>query len=255
MRWLAHGEPDLPDHRQWLAVDEQRRLAGFRFTKPHTEYLVRRWTAKHAVAAALGHGTSTTDLRRIEIRNRPSGAPYVQVDGQPAELDVSLTDRAGWAVCLVSSAGQMQAGTLGVDLEIVEPRSDSFLADFLTPAEQLVVRAAPTRDDRDALANLHWSAKEAALKTVQLGLRVDTHDVHVRLGAAATADGWRALEVDALGRSFPGWWRRDGKFVLTVTFDPDHLPAAPPVMLATSSDLSVATPLHTWQSSPTVVSP
>ena len=53
---------------------------------------------------------------------------FVLVDGGEAGLDVSLTDRAGWAVCLVGSG----FGRVGCDLEIVEPRSRGFVADFLT---------------------------------------------------------------------------------------------------------------------------
>ncbi len=253
MRWLAHGEPDLPDDRDWLSAGEMARLATFRFTKPHREYLVRRWTSKHAVAAALGLGTNPEQLRRVEIRNRPSGAPFVMVDGEAAAVDVSLTDRAGWAVCLVSPPGSFEAGTLGVDLEIVEERSPEFVADFLTATEAGIVRAAATDDDRHALANLHWSAKEAALKVLQLGLRVDTHQVHVALdGRAADASGWGRLQVTALDQQFPGYWRRDGQFVLTVCFAESHLPDTPPVMLPGGSDLAAAEPLHTWQTEPLV---
>jgi hypothetical protein len=66
-------------------------------------------------------------------------------------------------------------------------------------------------------------------------------------------DGWAALSIraTATGRVFPGWWRRDGQFVLTMAFD-DAVPppADPPRMLAQTADLSSATPVHTWLTNP-----
>lgn len=257
MRWLADGEPHVPDGRDWLSAGELRRLAGFRFTKPHNEFLVRRWTSKRAVASALDLTDDDEQLRRVEISNRPSGAPFVLVDGEAAPVDVSLTDRAGWAVCLVGEPGSFRSETLGVDLEIVEPRSPGFLADFLTPTEQAVVaRAAGAdeadADEADALANLHWSAKEAALKVLQLGLRVDTHRVHVTLDAHPVWTGWNTLSVEALDQHFPGYWRRFGQFVLTVCFAPGGRPDSPPALLHGGADLTAAEPMHTWVQRPLV---
>ena len=73
---------------------------------------------------------TAASLARIEVRHRSSGAPYVHLDGRPAAVDVSLSDRAGWAVCLVGPPGSAESGTLGIDLEVVEPRSDEFVTDF-----------------------------------------------------------------------------------------------------------------------------
>jgi 4'-phosphopantetheinyl transferase len=44
-----------------------------------------------------------------------------------------------------------------------------------------------------------------------------------------------------------GWWRRDGRFLLTVAAA-QHLPA--PARLAGSGDLADARPLHTWLDRP-----
>ena len=52
LRWLARGEHELPDGLDWLAPRERERAAGMRFTKRRTEYLLRRWVGKQAVAVA-----------------------------------------------------------------------------------------------------------------------------------------------------------------------------------------------------------
>ena len=162
MWWLALGEDDVPASTDWLSTHEREHLDSIRFTKRRNEYVTRRWTTKQAIAAVLEIDRSPAALCRIEIRHRPSGAPYVHLDGQPAAVDVSMSDRSGWAVCLVGPPGTMPSGTVGVDLEVVEPRTAGFVADYFTPAERALVAGQPEAR-HDELANLIWSAKEAAL--------------------------------------------------------------------------------------------
>jgi 4'-phosphopantetheinyl transferase len=170
----------------------------------------------------------------------------VQIDGAKAAVDVSMTDRSGWAVCLVGQPGSMASGTVGVDLEVVEPRTARFVQDYFTAAERDFVRDQP--DHRhDELANLIWSAKEAALKVQQVGLRADTRTVEVDLHGAREIDGWSAMTVTGTNGSMPGWWQRCGVFVLTIAFA-EH--AEPPKLLPNSGDLHTATPQHTWVDSP-----
>lgn len=245
MRWLAVGEREVPDDDAWLAPAEAARLARYRFTKRRTEYRLRRWAGKRAVAALTGLAPAPARLAAVEVLNRPTGAPYVQVDGEPLGVDVSLTDRAGWAVCLIGTG----ASGVGVDLEIVEPRSAGFVADFLTPAEREHVASRPDRAGHDEAANLIWSAKESALKVLRTGLRADTRSVEVRLTGPARPDGWAPLEVGAAAGTLclPGWWRRDGMFLLTVAYD---TPAEPPQVLPATADLTQAAPIHSWLARP-----
>lgn len=230
---------------EWLSPHEIRHLDSIVFTKRRSEYLNRRWAAKRAIATVLGLDDSA--FARIEVRHRESGAPYVQIDGQMASVDVSMSDRAGWAVCLVGPPGSTASGTLGIDLEVVESRSTAFVADFFTPAERELVGDLPTIEQRDEAANLIWSAKEAALKVQQVGLHVDTRTVEVSLDGGTRADGWTAMTVSGSDGPMPGWWRRDGVFLLTIVF---AQPAPPPQRLSTGSDLAGATPEHTWVERP-----
>ena len=214
------GEPG------WLTVDEAAYAADLRFTKRRTEYLLRRLAAKHAVAAAAGLPTAAgggwepATLARVEVRNHPTGAPYVLLDGAPCGLEVSISDRAGWAVCLVST----DADAVGCDLELVEPRSPGFVRDFLTEAEQDYVAAQPDGDARDAAANLLWSAKESALKVLRTGLR-RTPAVSWFLIHDGQTHGWTAMTVQTVEETtLTGWWRREGLFLLTVAAAAPILP-------------------------------
>lgn len=249
MWWLAQGEQDLPDGVAWLTPREQQVLASFRYTKRRVEFITRRWTAKRAVALVLGRGHSTAALVSVEIRHHASGAPWVAVDGQPAAMEVSISDRAGWAVCVVGPPGGL-GGALGIDLELVEPRSDAFVGDFLTAGEAAGVRRLPAGEARDEAANLIWSAKESALKVLKVGLRADTRSVEVSFSQQRRPDGWAPLTVAGPhGASFQGWWRRDGVFLLTMA---GVRAAPPPVQLDGGSDLAQAVPLHSWLARPLV---
>jgi 4'-phosphopantetheinyl transferase len=243
LTWLARGEHELPDDISWLTPGEAERAAGMRFPKQRTEYLLRRWVGKQAVAAALDGLGEAPDLGRIGIANRPSGAPYVVVDGAPSALTVSLTDRAGWGVCLVGPG----LTRVGCDLEVVESRSAGFVSDFLTEGEQAFVASQQPGDASDAAANLLWSAKESGLKVLQTGLRRDTRSVEVSV-EDARYDGWGRLTMrTAEGRRLPGWWRREGVFLLTLAADSE---IGPPRPLPGSAQLSGASPVHSWVGKP-----
>ena len=142
LSWHSVGEGGLPDARDWLAADELQRAAAMRFTKRRGEWLLSRWTAKHAVAAQLSLSRDRVSLARIEIRTISGGpargAPEVFLDGGRCQIGISLTDRAGWAVCVVGTVED-----IGCDLELVEPRSERFVCDFLTPREQAAVLDPP----------------------------------------------------------------------------------------------------------------
>lgn len=247
MWWLAGGEHEVPTSHDWLSPHELDHVESIRFTKRRSEYLTRRWTAKQAIATSLGLDPDPDNLARIEVRHHASGAPYVEVDGAGATLDISLSDRAGWAVCLVGRPGDTTSGPLGIDLEVVEPRTETFVADYFTLAERNYVGTLPTTDDRHEAANLIWSAKEAALKVQQVGLRADTRTVEVTLDTRPRPDGWAAMTVSSDDGSMPGWWRRDGVFLLTIASTATR---EPPQLLPGSSDLSMATPQHTWVERP-----
>jgi 4'-phosphopantetheinyl transferase len=245
MWWVARGEDRLPRDLHWLTRAEATYVEGLRYTKRRTEFLLRRLTAKHAVAAVLGLAADPASLTRVEVRNHPTGAPFVLLDGRLCGLTVSISDRAGWAICLVTH----DPIAIGCDLEIVEPRSPGFVDDFLTPVEQSYVAAQPAAEARAAAANLVWSAKESALKVLQTGLRRDTRTVEVTVHVGQT-HGWTPMTVRTTeGAALPGWWRRAGSFLCTIVAD---LPVAPPVALDQPDPLANAVPRHSWLSRPLI---
>lgn len=246
VRWLSQGESDVPAGLDWLAGFERERLGRIRFRKRLDDYLLGRWTAKRALALHLGVPLVAPALATLEIRHAPGGAPIAARGGTRLPVEISISDRAGQATCAVAPAGL----ALGCDLELVEPRSRRFVADYLTETEQGVVARARDACEHDLFANLFWSAKESALKLLGTGLRRDTRSVEIRLASDAVPAGWRRLEaLTEEGGTYAGWWRLFSPFVLTVVVagavDPPHAMIEPPGLLG-------ARPSHSWIQAPCV---
>ncbi len=241
--WLARTEQKLPTPGGWLTDAERSRADKLPYSKRRIDFLLGRWTLKLGVARVLGWPDDPATLARIEGRSAPDGAPELHVDGRRAAQGISMSDRAGCAVCLVAAG----VADVGCDIEIVEPRSDAFVRDYLTePEAGFVFAAGPARD---AAANLLWSAKESALKVLRTGLRRDTRSVEVTVADLGPPEGtWSPLSVRATeGAVFPGWWRRTGPFLFTVCGREE---GPSPAALEAPSPLDTALPSHGWMDRP-----
>jgi 4'-phosphopantetheinyl transferase len=145
-----------------------------------------------------------------------------------------LSHRAGTAACAITTSET----TLGCDLEVIEPRSEAFVADYFTAEEQVLVARASIAD-RLWLVPMVWSAKESALKAMRVGLRLDTRSVDVTMGpyagrveyadALSSCDTWKPFWVRFAGKlTFHGWWQRSAGYLRTVVASPR---GEPPILL------------------------
>jgi 4'-phosphopantetheinyl transferase len=213
--WLTSSLADVPAGDAWLSPRERAVCAGLRIEKRRADWRLGRWTAKLAVAARLG-----VDPERVEILAAADGAPEAWLDGERSPLSVSISHRDGQALVAVADA----PAVVGCDLERLEPRSNAFVREWLTEAEQTRIArlAAPARH---RAANLLWTAKEAAAKVRREGLRLDVRRAHVELGESGSG-GWHPLCVHwAEGVRTVGWWRDAAGFVMTIAGTP--APARP----------------------------
>jgi 4'-phosphopantetheinyl transferase len=239
--WLSAGMDSVPSNGAWVDEALAARLAGMRYAKRRDEARLGRWTAKNAIARSLGLDADPDALRRVLVRNAFDGAPEAWVGERRIDAVIAMTDRADWAVCAVLHGSPR----IGCDLELVEPRSEAFVSDYLTADEQTAVRQAA---DPHLLANVIWSAKESALKVLRTGLRRDTRTVEVRLLGEEGPAPWRRLTVtSAEGREFPGWWLRYGQFVLTCATE---VATESPRSLDEPPALASAEPTHRWMEDP-----
>lgn len=211
--WLTRWHADVPSGDGWLAAGELDVLARFKADKRRRDWRLGRYVAKSAVAAWLGVPGS-----RVEITAAADGAPEVRVDGRPAPVALSLSHRGGRGLAIV---GEGRA-SLGCDLELIEPRSRAFVSDWLAPAEQELVAAAGAAGE-DLVANLLWTAKEAAAKVRREGLRLDVrHAVAEPQALGTTAPGWNRLTIGWTdgGGHVAGWWRAEPDWVMAVAGEP-----------------------------------
>ena len=244
--WLEQSEVDVLPDNDWLNASERASLNAMRVAKRRADWRLGRWTAKRALSTYLSMLGDHQALTDVEIRPATSGAPEAFIASRPASAAISLSHCNGTALCAVAPLG----AALGCDLELVEPRSNAFVADYFTAEEQDIVAQASAADG-SYLPTLLWSAKESALKALHEGLRLDTRSVTVSLTkgtatskpdretAAANPNSvlwqcpsvWRPLEVRCTsGEVFHGWWRQTGRLLRTLVAAPD--PNSPTVLKA-----------------------
>jgi 4'-phosphopantetheinyl transferase len=234
--WMEQRQSDVPVGSHWLSTDELDCLGTLSFPKRRGDWRLGRWTAKRALSVYLKLGCYPQSLANIEIRPAASGAPEAFVGRRPAAASISLSHSNGSAVCAIAPFGT----ALGCDLELIEPRSDAFVADYFTTEEQALVAQMSVKD-RPKLLALLWSAKESALKALHEGLRLDTRSVTVSLRENAINSAsdrercskqsgltlgqqkpiWRQLAVRYTnGDVFQGWWRQSGDLLLSLVAAP-----------------------------------
>ena len=201
----------------FLGEEELLRLAGLRFEKRRSEWLLGRWTAKRLLQHCLDGVIAPT---RLQIFNDESGQPYVVDDrGERMGGCLSISHRAGRALCAWTPE---PCAKMGADLELLEPRDPIFIEDYLGTSEKgLALACNGVR--RDLFVTLAWSAKEAVFKALGTGLRMDTRSVEVRgldwlAKDEGIPQGWLPLEFPSAIVPLPiqGWWRLDEDLIQTI---------------------------------------
>ncbi|MEN9935778.1 MAG: hypothetical protein RLZZ387_2357 [Chloroflexota bacterium] len=256
---LAEGVPP----EGLLSAAERERFESLGTAKRRRDWLLGRWTAKRLLQTTLRQQGCDLPLDALEIRAAPDGAPEVVLahaaDGAPevfvgqratqhsalstqhsalsTQYSLSISHSRGRALCALSVGGGL---AVGCDIELVELRSPGFARDYFTEDERALLAGAPA-EQRDTLVTTIWSAKEAALKALRLGLTVDTRAVTclpelvpLAAGGAGGSQGgsahqpcgegvWHPIAITTdpalLDRPDPclrGWWRVAGDFALTL---------------------------------------
>jgi 4'-phosphopantetheinyl transferase len=205
-----------------LTAEETTIFQSLKTEKRRRDWLNGRYTAKRLIQQVFrAEKNRQLDDTDFAILRKETGAPALSwLNGNGRyPLTLSISHAGDLAFCAVS----LEANTpLGCDVEQIAPRSDSFIADYFTSEEQTLIEQAPA-SQRDALVNAVWSGKEAALKALELGLRVDTRAVTC-LPEPGRAQGWRPLTITFDPTRLPtpapplsGQWRLQGGYVITIT--------------------------------------
>jgi 4'-phosphopantetheinyl transferase len=228
MYLLEQREQDVPESNDWLGARERDHVRTLNFLKRRADWRLGRWAAKCAIASLQNIPLHADLLETIQICPAASGQPLVLLHDDPADVTISISHRSGVAICALAA----NSVRLGCDLELVEPHSAAFVADYFTAEEQELIERAAT-NDRWPLVAMLWSAKESALKALQEGLRRDTRSVVVKPATLSCSEMWSFIEVHSIeGECFHGWWRETDAGVQTVVADCSF---APPIQLQAPS--------------------
>ncbi len=207
--------------RGWLSPREEELLGALGFPARRRKWLLGRAAAKRLVRELLAPDAPPESA--ITILNRPSGEPYVVLeDRAPWQRPISISHRSELGLAATVVDHDLR---IGADLETIEPRDLALVRQFFTDAEARLVEGAGAQGHL-CLARI-WSAKEAALKLLGLGLRADTRAVSVLPRDALSPEGqgvWHPVEVEIAAalrepaglRTLQVVWRREDDHVLTV---------------------------------------
>lgn len=224
IHWLVQSAASYPGFPDGVVLDgvlhprEQTKFASLKTEKRRQDWLLGRWTAKQLIGAVLAQETGERPLLdTIEVQNGAMGEPIVNCQSL---LTLSISHSNAHAFCAVVEKPDWP---LGADIERIEARSEAFVTDYFTKEEcRLVERWAG--EMRNVAVTAVWSAKEAVLKALHLGLTVDTRSVACMIEPLGERPlTWTPFTIHCDNTKLPqtapaltGWWRTYENFVLTL---------------------------------------
>lgn len=203
----------------WLSSQELEPYHQFRFPKRQREWLLGRAAAKYLLLHSRPE-FARLSMQAVSLCNEPEGAPYFLLEGGERLAGcISISHNRTAALCGLLLDDNLQ---VGVDLEWIEPRFPGMAEDFFSVGEMKRLRACPPAA-QDLLITIVWSAKEAMLKALRKGLRLDTRQVEVTnewqgVSMENPVEKWLPLQVRYTGDQSLHWiaaWQRCGNFVIT----------------------------------------
>lgn len=220
IHWLTQSRADIPAY-DYLTDAELARFQKLKVTKRRTDWLLGRWTAKRLLQTVLWHKDGVTlPLDMIAISNDADGVPNCRLPIANCQLSISISHAHGRAFV---AAIEKPHAPIGADMELIRPRPAGFADAYFTSAE-LALGQGLGDEERAIWETAVWSAKEAVLKALHLGLSVDTRAVSCLIEPPAQKPKiWMPFVVQCdhgrLPRPAPpltGWWRVEDDFVLTI---------------------------------------
>ena len=233
IQWLIQTRDAHPDLLQGmpppglLSAKETAVFNDLKIAKRRQDWLLGRWTVKQLLQQLLLHENGQIfPFESMSIIAGGEGAPEVHFDPQivkqKIQFTISISHAQHTAFCAALNRNNWP---LGADIEWIEPRSPRFVEGYFTEYEQTFLRQVPP-ELQDTQITAFWSAKEAALKAIRQGLRLDTRDVecHFEIVDKRPEDWipfrivWRRL-TDSPFPQLQGWWKATADYVLTLAVE------------------------------------
>lgn len=165
----------------WLTPQERRYFETLRFSKRQNEWLSGRLAAKAAILELLRENCDCNATPAdVEILAGERGRPTVRLlRGVGELLQVSISHSGALAAAAASLPAV--SGPIGLDVEREQEVDPAVHKIAFTPAEIAGIEASPI-EQRTRLVLRLWTAKEAVLKAIGLGLNVPLTSVSMTPG-------------------------------------------------------------------------
>jgi 4'-phosphopantetheinyl transferase len=185
-----------------LSADEQDRAAKMRHEQTRRCFIVSHYALRDILSGYLGVGAS-----EVRFESLANGKPVIAsaacqsrfsiLPGSPRcarddkELHFSLSHSADLALCAITNSSP-----IGVDVEKTREIRyfNQFVERFLSEAELKWLRDHPSHEQLPSFFRV-WTAKEAYLKAVGVGLRAELRDLDV-VSPSPKLRRWSILPLD-----------------------------------------------------------
>ncbi|MCL4262263.1 MAG: 4'-phosphopantetheinyl transferase superfamily protein [Anaerolineae bacterium] len=220
IHWLTQILDEIPAE-DYLTDVEIARFQELKTEKRRADWLLGRWTAKRLLQTVLWEKDGVTlPLDMITITNNPDGDPDYRLPITDHRFSISISHAHGRAFV---AAVEKDHAPIGADMELIQPRPAGFAEEYFTLAE-IALGYGLVGSERAVWETAVWSAKEAVLKALHLGLSVDTRAISCLIEPVERPPTWWtpfAIRFDQTRLPKPappltGWWRVEDDFVLAI---------------------------------------
>ena len=212
--WNTQKFDSIPEDLDWLSLPEQNRYQQFRFPKRQQEWLLGRWVAKNLLSNLLTD-SDTLPFHELSIHNEDSGAPFVMWNDQRLEGSLSISHRSDCAIAAFCFDPEI---SIGIDLEEIDAKSRGFVEDYFTEPEARMVLAL-SLEEQALAASLLWSGREAIVKALQIGLRIDTRQIALKPPPLSSHEEWQPLNIlqcPSEGKNLKLFWCKSNHSLVTL---------------------------------------
>ncbi len=226
--WLIQTNQQISLNASETMLHEQERVkfGSLGHEKRQQDWLLGRWTAKRLLQKVIWDADEVeVPLNAIQIGNNADGVPIIHSPLSILNSQLSISHSNGRSL---AAAITNPNWPIGADLELVKSRGEQFVDDYFTGDEVGFVRRFDG-ELRDVMETAVWSAKEAVLKALHLGLSVDTRSIQcLPESYNEPSANWQpfAIQCDQmrLGQTWigqnivhlKGWWHYLDGFVVAM---------------------------------------
>jgi phosphopantetheine--protein transferase-like protein len=205
---------------KYFSLEEQAEYSRFKVIKRQFEWIYSRIISKKMINQILK--AEKLNFHDIRIQKEETGQPYIYLTRQcRLEGKFSLSHSNGYVFCGYTPAEEL---IFGFDLEKIEAHSLEFVQDYFTSRE-IEHYIILDGKDKNEYTTMVWSAKESVLKTLGLGLSIDTRKVEIIPSEdSSRLTGWNSCSVkleNKMNFIMNVYWQKIDGFIRTICVPED----------------------------------